>query len=449
VQVILLACYGFIVGLLLADRAWRGAGSSALLIPYGWLLIQGSRPLSYWFGGGGGGEAHPVNTIWYALILFASLAILAKRQLMWSAVVAQNKALFAIYFYLFLSVFWSEDPIDSLKRIIKDFEAILVALVLLSEKDPAASLRMVFVRVAYILFPLSFVFIKYFPNIGRNATRAGENMFTGVTTQKNSLGLMVFVLVLVIVWDLIQTADSEHRSGKRLQILIRVGMLGMGLWLLKTCDSQTSFLCLFLGGVLIWVCGRLAKMKNGRRLLVVSLIGVTLMIVGDKYLGLSSALLDTMGRDSTLTGRTDIWKAVLAQPIDVVFGNGYWVFWYSDKGTAVIEELLLINSAHNGYLETYLDGGILGILLLVVLLLTMGTRTIGRLFNGHALGVLGVTFWLVAIPYNWSESSFFRMDILWFSLLLLTIEAAFPTKAGSAANIQSSSVILKYEYARG
>jgi hypothetical protein len=38
------------------------------------------------------------------------------------------------------------------------------------------------------------------------------------------------------------------------------------------------------------------------------------------------------------------------------------------------------------------------------------------------LGRIGLVFWVLAIIYNLSESSFFRLDALWFTLLLVMIE---------------------------
>ena len=49
-QLILYACWGFIAWLFRQDMAWRKLGSKALLIPGAFIAIQGSRPVSYWFG---------------------------------------------------------------------------------------------------------------------------------------------------------------------------------------------------------------------------------------------------------------------------------------------------------------------------------------------------------------------------------------------------------------
>ena len=56
-----------------------------------------------------------------------------------------------------------------------------------------------------------------------------------------------------------------------------------------------------------------------------------------------------------------------------------------------------------------------------VLLLAAGSRVINRLFDGDSFGRVGLIFWLLAIIYNFSESSFFRLDVLWFTFLLLIV----------------------------
>ncbi len=424
-QVILLVCYCFIFWLFRKDVKWRKAGSSALWIPGLWIAIQGSRPVSYWIGGGGGGgdvEGNPINTVVYAILIVSAFVALSKRGFNWGVMIQRNKALFLIYFFLALSACWSELPFISLKRLIKDFGTIPVALIILTELDPVTAFRSIFVRVSYLLFPLSIVFIKYFPSIGRQSAHSGENMFTGVTTQKNSLGEMVFVLSLVILWDFLVLRKSEKSKERTFQMRVRIGLLAMGIWLLNTCDSQTSVVCLVVGVLLFWICGVLQKLKIGKPILVGGLTVAICLAAADKTFNLSAKLSEAVGRNPTLTGRTDIWRIVKEQNTDPLLGEGFYIFWDTAKGKNVVDALARINSTHNGYLETYVDAGLVGDTLLALLLLVIGARVVGRLFNEAPLGRIGVTFWATALLYNLSETSFFRLDLLWFTLLLVTIE---------------------------
>lgn len=422
--IILILCYCFIVWLYRKDISWRKASSLALLLPGIWIGIRGSRDVASWLGSGGGTrlEGDPINTFTFAFLIGAAFFVVARRGLDWGRLIRNNKALFFIYLLLALSAFWSEMPLVSFKRMIKDFGCIPVALVLLTETDASAMLRMVCVRVSYVLFPLSVVYIKYFPNIGRLPDRAGDYMFTGVTTDKNTLGQTIFVFSLFLIWDLVELWKAADRPGKKLQIRIRLGILLIGFWLLMKCDSKTSLLCLILGVVVFWGAGRLRRMRNGKKILISCLATVIALVLLDSTFQLSDTIIRALGRDPTLTGRTDIWKLVMEQKTDPLLGMGYYTFWDSEKGLAVVEAYKHINSAHNGFLEVYLDCGLVGDFALCLMLLAAGARFINRLFRGDPLGRMGLMFWLIAIVYNFSESSFFRPDPLWFILVLLMLE---------------------------
>lgn len=432
-QLALLLCWGGILWLLRQDTRWRHAGSMALWLPGIFLGIQGSRPLSFWFGSSGGGgsaEGNPINTAAFAVYIVAALVVLARRGFQWSDAFQRNRAVFLVYAYFLASALWSELPVVSLKRIVKDFTCVLLAFVILTEQDPAAAFRALIVRVAYILFPLSVVFGKYFPDLGRGYTQAGEPMFTGVADQKNTLGLIVYVFGLVLLWDWMELRKHPQRPGYRLQVFLRGAMLAIGLWLLVTCDSKTSLVCLVLGAGVLWISPRLVRMAHGRQVLTSGLVAVGLLIALDKSLGISQWLIAATGRDPTLTGRTGIWQVVLEQNINPLLGTGFYVFWDTAKGEAVVDALARIKSIHNGYLETYADGGMLGCALLGLMLWSGIRRVIGRLFLPSALGMIGLVFWTTACIHNFSESTFFRLNPLWFTLLLVVLEPPFRRLAG-------------------
>jgi O-antigen ligase len=445
-QLILFFSYGIMLWLIRKDLKWRHAGSAALLIPGLWVTILGSRPVSGWIGGGSAetnADSNPINTISFGLLIVLAIFVLNRRGIDWGSTIRSNKTLFLIFFFLALSAFWSEMPFVSIKRLFKVFGCVPVAMVILTEANPAAALRAVFVSVSYVLFPLSVIYIKYFPSIGRQVSHSGENMFTGVATHKNSLGLLVFVLFLVIVWDFIEIIRNKTDPQRKTQIFLRSGLLLMGLWLLKRSDSQTSVLCLVIGGIIFWGSGRLIRMKRGKQVLIGCLGLVFCLMALDKTVGLSDTIVRALGRNPTLTGRTDIWRVVLEQKTDPLIGEGFYIFWDTAKGQIVADQLMRIYSTHNGYLETYVDSGLIGDFLLALFLLAAGGRTIHRLFAGNPLGRVGLAYWFTALIYNLSESSFFRLEPLWFTLLLVTIECQ-----RRVAQVSFEPFELAYEHGR-
>ena len=253
------------------DMRLRELPSSALWIPAVWLAMTGSRPVSLWLEAINGiplpgmthigaSEGSPLDMVVFLGLIVAAVVVLTRRAFDWPAFVQTNKALVIIYLYLILSALWSEYSLPTFKRALKDFGGVLVALVLLTEVDPLAAIRIVYVRVAYLLFPLSVVFIKYFPGIGRLPSRGGSYLFTGVSTHKNTLGVLVFVLGLFLVVDLWMMRQQSERQ--KTDEWIRYGMLAMGLWLLFTCSSMTSLTCLILGCFLFWVMGTSCGCRN-------------------------------------------------------------------------------------------------------------------------------------------------------------------------------------------
>ena len=138
---------------------------------------------------------------------------------------------------------------------------------------------------------------------------------------------------------------------------------------------------------------------------------------------LSGMILDLLGRDRTMSGRTWIWEMVEETHTDPLIGAGFYSFWSTDAARKISALFLgTLNSAHNGFLEMYLDGGAIGLALLILLLLTWARRSVRRMLTRTVLGRLGLCFWILAVIYNFSETNYFRLEPLWFTLLILMIQ---------------------------
>ena len=415
------------------DMRLRQFTSSALWIPVIHLAIVGSRPVGQWFGGGSspGGSSQDGNTlnlVIFGILNIASLIVLAQRRLNWGLLLKDNKALFLIFFYLALTSLWSPDTFVTLKRITRDFGNVLIALVFLTETDPVKAVRIVFVRLSYILFPLSVLFIRFFPSLGRNFSKGGELMFTGVTSQKNSLGEIVIVFGLILLLDLLEIRKEGSPKAMKIHRIIRYGMMAMALWLLFTCQSQTSLVCVILGVVIFMAAARIVRMRRPRIFLLNSFLILVFLATLDKTFSISSTVVEALGRDMTFTGRTEIWAAVMEQAknIDPILGFGYCSFWESRLGATVVEDITSMITAHNGYLEIYLDGGAVGIVCLLIFLISSVYKTMNDMLGNTYFGRLQFIYCVIAIVYNYTESNFFRFGPLWFTFLLMLISCPPP-----------------------
>jgi O-antigen ligase len=431
----LIACLLFIAFLLVRDSRRRNSLSWAIWLPTFFLLIEGSRPLSVWLEGrqywGGTGLANdvggsPIDQIFFFTVLASSLVIATLRHLNWGKFLTANVPLLLFYLYFAISVSWSEDPVGSSKRLFKDFGMFFVISLILSEKDPLEAVRAIYVRCACVLFPLSVVFIKWFPDMARSFTVEGTPMYTGVTTQKNTLGEIVLIFSLFLIWDYLETRPARFKW-TRLP-WDRVLLLVMGFWLLQMCQSKTAFLCLSMGIALMVRTGWLASKTISRMALLGALSLPYLLFFAQRFNSVIAPVVESVGRDMTFTGRTDIWQHITSTTVNPLIGAGYYNFWGGTGGLRVNESMhQIIPNAHNGYVDMYLDGGAIGLILLFFLLVAYGRRLMKGL--GHdRFQRLRFAMLIVVIVYNLSESMFARLSPIWFTTLLVFVDFPYLKK---------------------
>jgi exopolysaccharide production protein ExoQ len=413
----------FVIWLIRRDTASRDGISAATWIPTLWAGILLSRPVSLWLGFGGSAdslEGSPMDRLFYFGAILASIAVLSRRNVNWPLFLQQNWPVLLLYGFYLVSVTWSESPIPSFKRWFKDFGNVFVALVVLTDRNPFQATKAVFVRCAYVLFPLSIIFIRWFPELGRYYSRSGGLHVVGVTTQKNSLGILVVVCGLILLWDWLERSRDPRYKKDKLARALPVSLLAIGVYLLYLCDSQTSIICICVGAMIL-LSSRVPLLRNRVGALgVYSLIGVAAYLMLDSAFGIKNALLGTMGRDASLTGRTDVWRELLALKTDPIIGTGFLSFWSDQHYQSQLPNWVAF-SAHNGYLETYIDGGYVALFFLVLMLAALAVRINRKLTQGHMYVLFQFAVLWVTLIGNYSESHFARMSPLWFLFLLTSL----------------------------
>jgi len=430
-QLALLLCLGCIVWLFRTESRTRQT-SAALWIPVLWLLIHSSRPVSSWFGfvsntyitdfGAASNEGNPFERNIFFLLMVAALWVLSARTINWRTVIRENRWVFLLYLFFLLSTVWADHPFVAFKRWFKNVGHVLMALVVLTETDPLAALKSMCARCAYLLFPLSALFIKYYSELGRVYTASGEPTFAGVTNQKNQLGEIVVVFGLILLWDWLATGRHKFKDLLDREIAVRVLALLMGAWLLHMSHSATSLVCMVLG-VGILLAGRLPVIRRNRKMLVNWSVGTLLLfLVLQQVFDIQGAVLELLGRDRTLTGRSEIWEAVRETRTNPVIGVGFSSYWSSEHAPVTMRgDRMNVVSAHNGYLDVYLDGGIVGVGVLLLMLLNSFVKIARRLQDSGDFAVVQFAFLLICVVRNFSESSFLRGSPLWFAFLLISM----------------------------
>jgi exopolysaccharide production protein ExoQ len=413
------------------DVARRDGVSAALWIPTLWVGIMLSRPLSAWLSGRFldrseySLDGSPMDRLLFLALIIAAWVIVLNRKPDWSSFLSRNWPIVLFYFYLLVSVFWADSIQDSFKRWFKEVGNIIVIMLILTETNPQQALRAVFVRCSYLLIPLSIVFLRYFPNLGRRYSRGGELEVIGVTDQKNSLGAMIVVCCLLVIWDLLENNQQARKKPDRVGTFLEVGILILGVYLLHACDSKTSMVCLALGGAIL-ATSRMPVLRNRVGSLGLWTLGTVLVFnMVDAFFGLKEVIVKTLGRDMTFTGRTNSWREIMQLHTDPLLGTGFYSFWSDPYYISKLPEAVP-RPAHNGYLEVYLDGGSIGVLLLAILLGVTALRINKEMRWGGTYALVRYAALVVAVIANFSESYFARMAPVGFLFLLAAIEVPRP-----------------------
>lgn len=331
----------------------------------------------------------------------------------WARVVSSNPWLFAFFLYFGLSVIWSDYPLPSFKKWTKDLGNIIMILVILTESEPLYAIRALFARYIYFAVPLSVVLIIFFPEISTEYVKdMGMLTYAGVTTHKNELGHILAISTLFLTWDLIDKRFAERTKS---DIFVRFMLLAMVMWLSVMAKSATGMLCMLLGVVVLLAIRVPVSERLVRRLGTYSLVIGTLIFVLATFPEVTNLFFKVVGRETTFTGRTDIWTGLLGERVNPLFGAGFQSFWLQP---GVMERYGNISEAHNGYLETYLNGGLIGLSLLLTVLVSAWTRLKRELLAGASYAPLLFSFFAITIVYNLTESVFDRLDLTWFVFLI-------------------------------
>jgi exopolysaccharide production protein ExoQ len=203
----------------------------------------------------------------------------------------------------------------------------------------------------------------------------GSSAFVGVFESKNQLGFFTSLMLLAAVALLI---DGRQPLTARLMGMVA---LVLALPLLVLTRSGTAVVSAVLASIVLvanLVISRLSRFERARILgagaIILLPIVILLLVAGDEV---AAMLLDLMGKDATLTGRTLLWAHALQLIPQHPFGYGYQAFWQQDtvEAESLWFEFHVLSRQgfhfHSTYLETTIELGYAGGAVLVATLLSV------------------------------------------------------------------------------
>lgn len=418
-----LICILLILYLYWMDREKSEGVSRAIWIPFIWMVIAGSRFVSHWLNlvppmsVDAYFDGSPVDRAVFSILMLVGITILVRRRLNWSELFRKNAWIWLFFVFGAISILWSDYPFVAFKRWVKALGNVIMVLIILTEERPYAALGVILRRFSFLLLPLSVLFIKYFPDLGR-AYHMGQPMFTGVSMQKNGLGAICLLSGIYFSWNLLLSRSALYASGKRLHYSVYFIILPMLAWLFYMANSATSLACLIVALCLFTVARQPAMVSKPKRILYLGIACVVLYGIMEFAFDVKDTVISMLGRRPDLTTRVPMWEDLLTMVKNPLIGFGYESFWLGPRQQIVIERWGLSGNAHNGYLQMYLDLGYIGLFFVVAWILS-GLRNVAREFIiDYPVAVLRFCFIVVVCLYNYTETTFNGVSNIWIIFLL-------------------------------
>ena len=253
--------------------------------------------------------------------------------------------LLAIVIFLFLSVLWSTDPQTSLRHSFTYFFFVLGVIGIaniLSGDEYLKLLR----TVIFLSAIASLVLLVLSPG----TVLMPDGAVQGVFAHKSVLGQVMAAGVLASLHGM--RVEGDHRRSCAAMIIVFVGLA-------FAARSSTSLMVIFV------FCVVEIFLTLTRRNFIATIMMIILFIPTFVVFVLSPDLiLGFLGKDATLTGRTDLWEFVkICISQRPLLGWGFSAFWLSTNPAAVEISRNLgwtVPQAHNGILELLLEVGGVG-----------------------------------------------------------------------------------------
>jgi exopolysaccharide production protein ExoQ len=312
------------------------------------------------------------------------------------------------------SILWSNVPWLTLRRVIALTLTSLYTFVLFLRFPPGYFLRLL--GWALLIAVLSSLLTALLlPNWGVMGFPT-EYAWQGVFVHKNILGRIsaLALLVSTLLWN--------YNQGWRIRAIWGAVFIMSTITLVESRSASALVLTIVmaLGALAILTARRWHWHISWPVLLPTFLVvlGTSAFIIMRNY----ETFLAILGRSSTLTGRIPLWEVVVAQALNRPWtGYGYGVFWLGWNGpSAAVWAAVswLPPHAHNGYLDLWLDLGLIGLMMGVILLGKTLLISMRSVLIGSKEALFWALFVLFVVVYNIVESTFLRANNIYWTMLV-------------------------------
>jgi exopolysaccharide production protein ExoQ len=299
------------------------------------------------------------------------------------------------------STIWSLVPGISLYHGLQLLMTVLVGIMLCLHANLFRVIQLYFVALTLGAF-LSLLYVFVSP--GTAVWPTGE--WQGLFRHKNMLGNAMALQVVTGVCLFLQGWRREFTGPATAFGAAMLAMSRSGAGIVAAVIVLTPLLPMFL-------------YRRGHMVFVFSMgillaaLAATLLYIDAERIDVAQSVLDSLGKDATLTGRTVLWEfgrqALEERPW---LGYGYHAWWQSAETPANMLRLVMkqdLSIFHNTYLETAVAFGVLGpIVLGAVMLFAFGTSVRAFMSDPQYIKAWPPLFVLLVLFQGTAEQTLFN-----------------------------------------
>ena len=313
------------------------------------------------------------NQVVFIFLFMASVFALVGNLNSLIAFIKREKYLSILVAYCVISLIWSEESFISFKRSFQLFVEYLVILMAVLFIKPQKALNTM--RVVITLYILTtFFLVMTFPQ----AVDPAFNTWRGFTAQKNGLAQIALFCFLSSLF-------FYSKEDSTLTKYWNYGITGSSVLIIFMASSSTIILVfIIIVGILIFI--KISKIFSvigmGKVIFVtvISFVVILLFLIG-LFAGEVFALItDIFEKDLSFTGRTIYWPYLLGdvqKKLLLGWGFGtYWVLGSEHIYRLFIVENLVMNTAHNGFIDLALQVGLIGFIIFIIMVVVFFRRSL-------------------------------------------------------------------------
>jgi exopolysaccharide production protein ExoQ len=342
----------------------------------------------------------------------AALLIYHRRQAL--LYVRNSKIIWAIVAFSFLSVFWSDVPGFAFRRCLNLTATCGLGLYLAFRYSPRQLLRLLgWTLLVAIVGSLLVVVLR--PDLGIDSALTDYG-WKGIFVQKNTLGRLMSFGVLVFLF--LALDSKTHRRAYTIGLIACVFMI-LG------SRSATSIIVVPVVLTLIWLFARSRK-RSALQVFAVTIFAATGIISAAIVFSDPTDIFGFVGRDATLSGRMEIWSAVIPKiMVNPWLGYGYGSFWLGMQGQASADLWAILGwpvpHSHNGFLDVVEDLGVVGLgLFLTGVVISFRRGLLWSRTQREAIALWPLAYISFMLLFNITETSLVKQDNIFWVLYITT-----------------------------